>query len=71
MYVEKVLGHLHFDLHTLLHCSLEEPGNESTTKEAYKVYGLLLSACPLKYVVEKVCALRAEILTLKFMIGYY
>lgn len=66
-----MLEHLHLDLHNLLHCSLEEPGNECNTKEAYKVYGLLLSACPLKSVIEKVCALRAEILTLKFIIGYY
>lgn len=55
IYVKRILECLKLDLHTLLHClSLEEPGDEATTKEAYKVYGLLLSACPLESIVKKV-----------------
>lgn len=58
-YVSKLLEKLENDLHRLLSCSSDVIIERSDTREIYKIYGLLLSACNLREskpldVVEKV-----------------
>ena len=62
-YISKLLEKLENDLYHLFSCSADVIIERSDTRETYKIYGLLLSACnlrelkPPQHVVEKVSLL--------------